>query len=230
MAAALAAKGFEGSPRTIEGSRGFAAVFSDAANLNAVTDRLGDEYALMSLTFKPYPCGIVIHPAIDGCLELIEKHRIKASDVERVELVVDPLCLELTGNQPAPKDPMEAQVSIHHWTAATIARGRATLEESEIECTSDPFVGALRRRVVATPDPRIRRDEAIVTLKLKDGRSVKTHIEHCRGSADRPMTDADTEQKFRDCTARLLPEVKRDQLIRSCWNIDRVENMAAFAS
>ena len=50
----------------------------------------------MSNTYKPYPCGIVSHPAIEAAETL---HRVVAGHgVERAELRCHPLVVELTGN------------------------------------------------------------------------------------------------------------------------------------
>ena len=42
----------------------------DAANLDAITKGLGETWELMANTHKPYPCGVVLFPVIDACLEL----------------------------------------------------------------------------------------------------------------------------------------------------------------
>ncbi len=33
---------------------------------------LGDGFALMRNSYKPYACGLVLHPVIDGCIALRE--------------------------------------------------------------------------------------------------------------------------------------------------------------
>ena len=64
-AALLAANGFTGSSGALEDRYGFANVFSKRAHLPAMVAGLGSEFELMRNTYKPYPCGIVIHPAIE---------------------------------------------------------------------------------------------------------------------------------------------------------------------
>jgi 2-methylcitrate dehydratase PrpD len=92
-AAFLAAKGFTASERILEAPRGFSHVLSAERDLTKLTANLGEKFEIMINTYKPYPCGVVLHPAIDACLELLEEHKIKADDISQVELKVNFLCL-----------------------------------------------------------------------------------------------------------------------------------------
>ena len=69
-AALLAARDFTGSGTALEGPNGFIAAFGEARNVDAVLDGWGATYQIEMNTFKPFPCGIVTHAAIDACLEL----------------------------------------------------------------------------------------------------------------------------------------------------------------
>ena len=66
-AALLAQAGFTAGERGIEGPRGFAAVQAARFDLTKITAGLGADFSLRVNTYKPFPCGIVIHPTIDGC-------------------------------------------------------------------------------------------------------------------------------------------------------------------
>ena len=68
-------------------------------------------------TYKPFACGIVIHPSIDGCIQLRNPHGCAAADIERVELRVHPLVLELTGKKTPPTG-LEGKFSVYHACAA----------------------------------------------------------------------------------------------------------------
>jgi len=39
-------------------------------------------------TYKPFACGIVIHPVIDGCIQLRDQYGLSAAAIDRVELKV----------------------------------------------------------------------------------------------------------------------------------------------
>src|SRR6202035_3651053 len=71
--ALFAERGFTAAPQAIEGRYGFAAVTSDSVSLAAIGDGLGERWEILANAYKPYPCGVVLFPVIDACLELREE-------------------------------------------------------------------------------------------------------------------------------------------------------------
>ena len=73
-AAFLAQAGFTSSATPLEGRYGYLSVFSETPDLDALIGGLGERFEILRNTYKPYPCGIVIHPIIDACLALRRDH------------------------------------------------------------------------------------------------------------------------------------------------------------
>src|SRR5215469_5924846 len=95
LAAALfAAGGFSGPESPIEGRYGFAPVASDSANLALITDSIGERWEMLDNAYKPYPCGVVLFPVIDACLELRARHAPAPAAIERVVVRGHPLMRE----------------------------------------------------------------------------------------------------------------------------------------
>lgn len=229
-AALLAERGFTSAPDGLEAKGGFGEAYAAASNMAALTDGLGKHFEIEANTFKPYPCGVVIHPVIDACLELLAELGQSGGPgaIERVRLGVNPAVLSLT-NIPEPRDPFEAQVSVQHWTAAALLDGKAGTAQSRPDRISDPAVRALRARVVLEPDPARGRDGAHVALELAGGRTLQRRIDHCRGSADRPMSNGELESKLREqCVGLLSPEAI-EAVISACWSIERLDDAAVLA-
>jgi len=97
--ALLAQKNFTSSNQVIEAKRGFANVMSTRHNYDEITEGLGKTFEVSLNTYKPFACGIVIHPSIDGCIQLKKEHGLSGAEVEKVELTVPHLVLELTGKR-----------------------------------------------------------------------------------------------------------------------------------
>lgn len=122
--ALLAKHGFTASGRALEAPRGYAQVVSPKHDWSEITGELGQRFEISFNTYKPFACGIVIHPAIDAAAQLRAKG-VKAADVERVELRVHSLVLELTGRK-EPQDGLQAKFSVYHgFAAGLISAGRA---------------------------------------------------------------------------------------------------------
>ena len=218
FAALLAAKGFTNSPTALEGVKGFAHVFADPPNLPAATAGLGTDFEVMRNAYKPYPCGIVIHPQIDACLEIAGTPGFDPHAIERVELIVEPLTLTLC-DRPEPENAMQAVVSLYHWAAAALLHRRAGLDEGVDAMVRDPDMIALRRRIKATPDATLAREEAKAVVYLKDGQRLAAHVPQCRGSLARPMTETELQEKFLAQASRTIPLAKAEKLAALCWNL-----------
>lgn len=228
-AALLAAQNFDSSERGIEAPRGWAHVLSTHFDPAIITDGLGEHFELSRNMYKPYPCGLVVHAVIDACIELRRMHGIQPADIERVDLRVNPMVLELTGKK-TPGTGLEGKFSVYHAAAIGLAYGRANESEYADEVVRDPGVIAIRERVTATADPAVTSYlEAYVSITLRDGRVLAHHVPHALGTLQRPMSDKDLEAKFRALVAPVLPADRADQLIALCWDAERLSNVGEIA-
>jgi 2-methylcitrate dehydratase PrpD len=227
-AALLAAKNFTSSERAIEAPRGFARVLSTRFDPEVITAGLGERFELLSNMYKPYACGLVVHAAIDGCIELVREHRLTPDAIEAVELTVSPLVLDLTGNT-APQTGLEGKFSVYHAVAAAIIHGAAGEAQFSEACVRDPRVVAVRSRVSTKVDPAIGRTEARVTIRTRDGRALSRHVEHALGTLARPMSDADLEAKFRGLAGEMLPGAQIEEIIKLCWQLPTLSDAATLA-
>src|SRR3954452_723429 len=97
LAAALfAASGFTGPETPIEGRYGFASVTSDSADLARITDELGKRWEILANAYKPYPCGVVLFPVIDACLDLRPRHTPVPDAIDHIVVHGHPLMRERT--------------------------------------------------------------------------------------------------------------------------------------
>lgn len=228
-AAFLAQQDFTSSDKVLEAPRGFAHVMSSAANFAEITENLGTTFEIASNTYKPFACGIVIHPVIDGCIQLRDENGLTGDEMERIELRVAPLVLELTGKR-NPQVGLEGKFSVYHSAAIAFLFGEAGERQYSDASVRDPRVVALRSRVSdAVVDPSIRPDEAYISVKLRDGRVLEKHVKHAIGSLERPLSDRELEAKFRGLTAEILTKEESDQLLDLCWNVELLEDVVDLA-
>lgn len=228
-AALMAERGFDSSERGIEAPRGWAHVLSTRFDPTLITEGLGERFELSRNMYKPYPCGLVVHAVIDGCIELRRMHEIKPADIDRVELRVHRLVLELTGKK-TPLSGLEGKFSVYHAAAIGLLFGRANESEYADEIVRSPEVISIRDRVTATVDAGVESYlGAYVTVRLHDGRVLQHHVPHALGTLQRPMSDADLEAKFRALVAPVLPETRMDELIDLCWKAAQLEDVGVIA-
>jgi len=218
-AAFLAQRGYTSSEQGIEAKRGWANVTSTHRDYEEITGALGVRNEILLNSYKPFACGIVIHPAIDGCVQLRNEHDLAAADIAKVELKVHPLVLELTGKK-TPKTGLDGKFSVYHSAAVAIIDGRAGEPQYSDEMVRAPNVIELRDKVTAEIDPAMPPDAVAVTVTLKDGRVLQKRVDHAIGSVDRPMTDRDLEAKFTDLVTPVLGEAGTATLLKACWGLE----------
>ncbi len=219
LAALLAAKGFTSSEQSLEGREGYIYAASREHNYDELTRGLGDHYEISLNTYKPFACGIVIHPIIDGMLQFRANDNLQAADVESIAVRANPQVLKLTGKK-TPQTGLEGKFSVYHSAAVALVRGYAGMKEYTDEVVLDPQVIAVRDRVQVTTDPAVHEDEVFLTVTTKDGRKLEKHVEHAIGSLGKPMSDADLEFKFLQLADGVLPKAQAEKLLKAAWNIE----------
>lgn len=227
-AARLAAADFTAGEQALEGPRGFAPVTAREYDLGKVTNGLGKKFALMSNAYKPYACGLVVHPTIDGCSQIRERDRVDPEQIESIRLKVAPLVLDLCNKRDL-RRALQSKYSIYHAAAIGLARGRGGLQEFTEEAVADPLLTRLRDRVSVTADDSVTEDQVDIDVKLADGTTHSLFLEQSLGNVHRPLSNAQLEEKFRDQAVLALPRDQVERLIADCWNIESLDDAGEIA-
>ena len=228
MSALLAKSGFTASPKALEAPRGMMQTISTKNDWSEITHELGQRFEISFNSYKPFACGIVIHPSIDACAQL-RTRGVTPDQVERIELKVHSLVLELTGKK-EPQDGLQAKFSVYHGCAAGLTFGYAAEDEFSDAVVSRADMVALRRKVVATVDDSIDEASADVTAVLHDGRRVHVFVEHAIGSLKNPMSDTQLEAKFQGMSDLVLGAGRTSELINACWAIGNAADVKALVA
>jgi 2-methylcitrate dehydratase PrpD len=228
FAAMLASKNFTSSDSMIEAKRGWANTISTKQDYNEILGDLGKRYEAALNTYKPFACGIVMHPAIDAAIQLRNENKLTADQIERVDLKVHPLVLELTGKK-TPHEGLEGKFSIYHAVAVAIVEGAGGEKQFSDRAVNDPTIVALRGKVIPMVTPGIDAAQVDMTVVLKDGRTLHRFIEHAVGSVEKPMTDKELETKFADLADGIIPSDAIRRVMYACWNVETLPNAAEIA-
>ena len=227
-AAFLAQRGFTASDKILEAPRGFAHVLSQERNLDEITSEWGTRYETVLNTFKPYPCGVVLHPIIDACLHFVREHKVRPEQVAAVSLKVNFLVLEVTGKR-HPKIGVDGKFSVSHCVAVSFIDGRVEEEQFTDAKVNDPKVIALSDKVVAEVDRSMPADAVMMELRLTDGRTLSRHVEHALGSLKNPLSDAQLDDKFTRLCEGILKPAQVKKLIEECHKLADLPDVGAVA-
>ncbi len=226
-AAVLAKSGMQGPADSLEGRDGLFQCFSQSPHPSAAVEGLGRQFEILANTYKPYPCGAVVHPAIDAMLEIAALPGFDASAVEHVALFVHAKTFAL-GNRPQPNAAHEAQVSVQHWAAAALLGGKAGMAEIDDDYIRDSAVATMRARIDLRVDEALTPVGAKAMVKMADGRTLHSRITHCTSSAERPMSDAQISAKFLQLAQKDYGSEEAKTILELCWNFSNVASVASI--
>jgi 2-methylcitrate dehydratase PrpD len=222
--AVMAQSDFTAGERSIESPRGFAAVTAAKYDLSQITNGLGSDFQIRYNTYKPYPCGLVVHPAIDGCIDLYRDYHPDPDAIKAVRVRVAPLVIDLCNKKDITRG-LEGKYSIYHSSAVGLVRGKAGLKEYTDEAVNDPLIKRVRERVTAISDASITEDQAHIEVDLQDGRKLVRFVEQSLGNIHLPLSDKQLEEKLRDQCMPQLSSAQVDRLIELCWKIDQLSDV-----
>ena len=225
--ALLAEKGFEGPPEPLAGVQGFYHALAETPDLSFITDGWGERWEIMATSYKPYPCGFVIHPVLDCVLDWRRDN--PAAEVTRVVVRGHPL-LAVRTDRPNVSTGREAQVSVQHAVAAALATGKAGLDQFTDACVRDPKVSSLRSKVEVLRGEGFSTIAAAVEITTVDGKTHKLAQAAARGSDVNPLSDHDLEDKLRMLAAGWDPHWDATPLIDAIWTLDKAADASKLAS
>jgi len=225
--AMLAEKGFDGPPEPLAGVQGFYHALVERPDLSRITDAWGDRWEIMATSYKPYPCGFVIHPVLDCVLDWRRDH--PAAEVARIVVRGHPL-LGVRADRPNISTGREAQVSVQHAVAVAIVFGKAGLDQFTDACVGDPNVLKLRDKVEVLHAESFSTIAAAVEITTADGKVHQLAQAAARGSDVNPLSDHDLEDKLRMLAAGWNPHYDVAPLIDAIWTLDKAVDVSKLAS
>ena len=226
-AASLAEAGVAGAPTILEHPNGFVALFAQQGALQHLTDGLGTRYEISETNFKPYPCGIVAHAAIDAARAARSSPNFAAADVREVRVRVPSTCVSL-GDRPVVVDENEASVSIQYWVASALLTDNLGPDCLRTAWLKNADREQLQTRVRLVADDTLSRQAAHVTARLTSGMEIEGNVADCRGSNNNPLTPEDVENKFADAVAGRLDRRRIQEVIMMCRRIEDVYDLRDF--
>ena len=237
LAARLASRGFTGPVQVLEGRFGLynAMLGPEAWNAATPVADLGADWQIRNIGFKPYPCGVVIHPFLDGLRAVMGEHALDAEDLERIHCLIAPGALETVCEPVAeklePANEYQAKFSLQFCLAAVAIQGDLTLDTFQSAAVQDPSILALARRVTFEPDPSQpypRQYTANLQVTTRDGRRLSRVESATRGSLERPMTPQEVQAKFWSNARRGLSDESRIAALQE--HVLRLESLPRIAA
>ena len=187
----LAKAGFKGHPDPLGGNRGFLKMMTGREDIVLKPVLLNGTYAIMKSYTKPYASCRYTHPAVEATVDLRHKYKIKAEDVERID--VQTYDLAVAGHDHTDiAGPYSAKMSIPYSVAAGLVYGKAGLQEFTEEKVKNAVVLNLTKKIHVMPDEKLSKafpdvQAAVVIIKTKN-RMLTGRVDFPKGEPENPLT------------------------------------------
>jgi 2-methylcitrate dehydratase PrpD len=228
-AATMVAAGFSAVEDVFDGERNFFVAYGGLGDPAILGKDLGRVYEIMHTNIKRWSVGSPIQAPLDSLLDLIRTRGIGADQIEHVEVRVSVTGANTVDDRHMP------DICMQHMVACMLLDGIVTFESSHDEARmQDPKVRALRKKVMLIGDPELQKvmpsRQGIVTLKLRDGSTLRHHTKAVRGTSENPMTRAEVDEKGYHLLAPVLGKSRARKLIDSIWSLEAIEDVRTLRS
>jgi 2-methylcitrate dehydratase len=234
FAARLAQAGLTGPAPVFEGRSGFFAQVSGPAPVDVESfGRRGVQFRLHKCNLKPYPAVIYTQTAIVAGIE-VAKEAGSLDRISSIEIATTRRGYQRTGSEPekwSPKTRETADHSLPYITARAMFDGDITNESFAPQKFRDPAVLALMQKIKVAEDPALtaRGGGAVptrVTAILTDGRRISREVDYAPGFAERPMSAAEVERKFRGNVGTRWSEKQTDDVLKALWALEQTQDLS----
>jgi 2-methylcitrate dehydratase PrpD len=223
LAAWLAAEGFTGAQRILEGPQGLAAGMSSDADARRLTDGLGSRWTLAETSFKFHASCRHTHPAADALQRLMREQGIGAGEIESVTARVHQGAIDVLGPVVAPQTVHQSKFSMGTVLGLIALHGRAGLSEFDRHF-ADADLAAFRQRVHMELDAEVdgaypARWIGKIEVTTRDGRGLSARVDEPKGDPGNTLSRPELEAKARALAAygEGASAAEMDEVIERIW-------------
>jgi len=168
VAAQLAQAGSVSAPRAFEGRAGFVSAHArTTCDVDELAARLGRDWSIHRVTFKPFPVCAFNQTPVTAALQL--RDRIGGTRVARMKVRMNPFETGYAGmDAKGPFTTLSGTLmSIPFCVANTLQNGTPTVRNMTVY--DDPAVNSLVERIDLVPDEGVARLCCVIEAELEDG-------------------------------------------------------------
>ena len=190
-------------------------------DLGKITAGLGKDFELRDNAYKPYACGLVVHPTIDGCSQLHREHHPVARLDRRRAAARGAARARSVQQERAHSARSRASTRSITRAAIGLVRGKGGLQEFTDEAIADPALQRVRAVTTAVGDADDHGGPGRTSRSiLRNGQTLTKFVEQSLGNVHRPLSNEQLTEKFVDQAVLALPRHQVDAVVEQCWRID----------
>ena len=220
---------------------------SDLEHLSTLTNGLGEEYKIMCVSFKPWSACRFMHSSLDVLDELIKKHNIKPSNIEKLNVyTIGPLAMSqlLPPNVKGrrgykPGNMVDAEFDFRYCLSMVILGKEPGLSWYTDEMLQSDKVLDIASKinvkrsfhadVLLNKFPyKDRRSLTEIEVITKNEKTFKGNAEFIKGSPEKPLSKNEIIEKFLSITNQInMNKRKANRIVEL---VDKIESLPDISS
>jgi 2-methylcitrate dehydratase PrpD len=235
LAALMAARGFTGPHRILEGEKGFLKATSPEYDVSAILDGLGETYRIHDVSIKPHPSCRHSHPQIDAACEITRQPGFNPLEIASVNVFTYSAAVTVAGGKEKyPNVSADAKFHSPYCIARVLQNGTIGLHDFEqIVVESDESTKALVNRISIEIGEEFERRfpeawGARLDVRMIDDRLFSSEVRYAKGDPENPLTEDELHEKYSDLAELALSCVQARLLWERVSNIRNVDDVSTI--
>lgn len=229
FAAHLASCGFGGPPAIFEGKYPLGQAFTGQWHEDELFNKLGYQFKVMELYFKPYACCAFIHPGLDGLLDIQKSDGVQPDDIQSITLRFPKSGYKVIDNNALRSHCAQYVLAL----AAT--KGFVHFYDILQDQRSDPRIRRLSEKIRVVGDEELDGTypdlyRSIIEIKTHTGSCHVRDVTHPRGSPERPMSQEELRDKFLTLTRDVITCSRADAIGQAIDHLEELENISSLTT
>ena len=188
-----------------------------------LTEALGERFEISRTAIKKWCVGSPCQAALDAIQSTLRESPFTADDVADILVTLPQRRVLIVGSS-------VPNLNLSHLLSIFIIDGGVTFASVHDHARmADPEVLRLRQRIRIEPRPGAgRREHAVLTVRLRDGRVLERKPQTVRGQPDDPMTTAEVMEKAAGLVVPVLGGDKTARLLATLRAIESLPDLRAL--
>lgn len=228
--ALLAERGYGGPPDILANNKyNIYDAYSGESDVSQLTRDLGTDYAILRHDgFKKYPCCYDIHTGLDALLDILSRHSLAASDIDKISHTVSANRRQVIDNN------ILRSHNAQYIMAVAAIEGTVKWDDFLTDRRNEPAIAAMYNRVDLHGSDALAKSDfhepAIVEITTKDGQIYTRQVDLPRGHLKNPISDDQLRDKFTHNARSAVGDRRASEMESMVGALDHQSSMVHLVS
>ncbi|MFH1123172.1 MAG: MmgE/PrpD family protein [Pseudomonadota bacterium] len=236
VSAQLAQRSYTGPASIFEGRLGLYNSFlrSEQLDLNLIFNGIGEEWEVLNIRPKLYPCCHYLQAFLDCAAFLRKKHGFDTRKIQKIicrvsEGAANIICTPWD-KKLAPTSAYDLKFSLPYAVSIMFIKGKAGFSEFSTIPSQDAEVSGLMDKVTYEIEPafKVKDMPGAIRVLLSDGTSLEHCIDQVRGDAGHPISREELLEKFYDNCLPVLGKEMTGKIADQVFNFEQQGDIRGF--